>query len=171
MKDIGALLDWIPEQPFLDKDRVMVTGPSYGGYMTYAVAAAYRRSHTLRLRGRGHFKFHQLLRDHGSLRLDDRRAEYGDDRDPAMREFLTRVSPVTQASKIRTPLLIAHGRQDTRVPVGQAEEMFRAVRANGAPAWLVIYEDEGHDRFPARGPNQNFNFYTWILFVQKYLLN
>src|SRR6185436_16714610 len=41
VKDIGALLDWIETQPALDKNRVMVNGVSYGGYMTYAVAEMY----------------------------------------------------------------------------------------------------------------------------------
>ncbi len=37
VKDIGALLDWIATQPQLDPDRIMVTGGSYGGYMTWHV--------------------------------------------------------------------------------------------------------------------------------------
>ena len=87
-----------------------------------------------------------------------------------MREFLTRISPVTQASRLHSPLMIAHGLKDQRVPIGQAEEMYRAARANGAPVWLVVYDDAGHLDFPSTVPNSNFNFYTWILFVQKYLL-
>src|SRR5207237_5080030 len=41
VKDIGALLDWIRAQPDLDADRIMVTGGSYGGYMSLAVATHY----------------------------------------------------------------------------------------------------------------------------------
>ena len=48
MKDIGALLDWIAAQPGLDKTRVMVTGGSYGGYMTLAVDDALQRPLPLR---------------------------------------------------------------------------------------------------------------------------
>jgi dipeptidyl aminopeptidase/acylaminoacyl peptidase len=171
VKDIGALLDWIAAQPDLDKDRVMVTGASYGGYMTYAVAEMYPNRIRCAYAGSGISNFITYFEDTNATRLADRRVEYGDERDPRMRDFLTRISPVTQASKLRTPLLIAHGRQDSRVPVGQAEELYRAAKANGAPVWLVVYDDEGHERFPEKPANTNFHFYTWILFVQKYLIN
>ena len=41
VKDIGALLDWIAQQPDLDKDRVGVSGGSYGGFMSLAVQTTY----------------------------------------------------------------------------------------------------------------------------------
>jgi len=171
VKDIGALLDWIAAQRFLDKSRVLVTGASYGGYMTYAVAETYGDRIRCAYAASGISNFISYFETTDPARLGDRRAEYGDEREPSMREFLTRISPVTQTSKLRGPLLIAHGRQDSRVPVGQAEEMYRAGKANGAPVWLVVFDDEGHENFPVRAPNSNFHFYTWILFAQKYLLN
>ena len=51
IKDIGALLDWIAARPELDKSRVMLTGASYGGYLTLAGCHRVQRSHPLRLRG------------------------------------------------------------------------------------------------------------------------
>ena len=170
VKDIGALLDWIETQPTLDKGRVMVTGVSYGGYMTYAAAEMY----SSRLRGAiaaaGISDFNTYLATTDPTRPEDRRAEYGDERIPEMREFLTRISPVTNASRLRIPLFIVHGKNDSRVPVGQAEEMARLVRANGVPVWTTVYADEGHV-FWAKGANNNFWFYTWIQFVKEYLLN
>jgi dipeptidyl aminopeptidase/acylaminoacyl peptidase len=171
IKDIGALLDWIAQQPYLDKDRVMVTGPSYGGFMTYAVAEAYGDRIRCAYAAAGISNFISYFEDTDAGRRDNRKTEYGDPKDPAMREFLTRISPVTQVAKLKVPLMIAHGRKDERVPVGQAEEMYRAAKANGAPVWLVIYEDAGHLGFPGTVANYNFNFYTWILFAQTYLLN
>jgi len=170
VKDIGALLDWIEMQPTLDKNRVMVTGVSYGGYMTYAVAEMYGS----RLRGAhpaaGISDFITYLETTDPTRPEDRRAEYGDERIPEMREFLKRISPVTNASKLRIPLFIVHGANDTRVPPSQAEEMAQIVRANGVPVWLSVFADEGHD-FWARPANNNFWFYTWIQFLKQYLLN
>ena len=84
--------------------------------------------------------------------------------------ILSRISPLAQAAKIRVPLMIAHGRQDARVPVAQAESMFRAVVGNQVPVWLAIYEDEGHENFPRSRDHGNFNFYSWILFVETFLL-
>ena len=170
VKDIGALLDWIETQPALDKNRVMVNGVSYGGYMTYAVAEMY----SSRLRGAmaaaGISDFITYLETTDPTRPEDRREEYGDERVPEMRDFLKRISPVTNASKLRVPLFIVHGANDTRVPPAQAEEMARIVRANGVPVWLTIYGDEGH-AFWARAANNNFWFYTWITFIKQYLLN
>jgi len=171
IKDIGALLDWIAEQPYLDKDRVMVTGASYGGFMTYAVAEAYGDRIRCAYAAAGISNFISYFEDTDAGRRDNRKTEYGDPKDPAMREFLTRLSPVTQVAKLHVPLMIAHGRKDERVPVGQAEEMYRAAKANGAPVWLIIYEDAGHDRFPVTVANNNFHFYTYILFAHTYLLN
>jgi len=170
VKDIGALLDWIADQPALDKNRVMVTGVSYGGYMTYAVAEAYSGRVKAALAGAAISDFITYFKGTDPTRPEDRRAEYGDERVPEMHEFLRRISPVTNASKLRTPLMIVHGQRDARVPVGQALEMAEAARANGVPVWLSVYDDEGHNLWSS-GANNNFFFYTWIRFVQQHLLN
>jgi dipeptidyl aminopeptidase/acylaminoacyl peptidase len=172
VKDIGALLDWIARQPALDAKRVMVTGASYGGYMTYAVAAHYSERLRCAFAAAGISDFATYLENTEPGRQDDRRAEYGDERDPKMRAFLTSISPVTLAPKIKVPLMIAHGGEDVRVPVAQAEQMYRAVVASNVPAWLVIYGKDGHERFPSSSLEvNNFNFYTWIAFVEKFLVN
>ena len=170
VKDIGALLDWIETQPALDKNRVMVNGVSYGGYMTYAVAEMYSSRLRGALAAAGISDFISYLETTDPTRPEDRRAEYGDERLPEMREFLKRISPITNAAKLRIPLFIVHGANDTRVPPAQAEEMARIARANGVPVWLTIYGDEGHN-FWARPANNNFWFYTWITFIKQYLLN
>ena len=170
VKDIGALLDWIAKDASLDPSRVMVTGPSYGGYMAYAVAQHYPDRIRCAFPVAAISDFVSYLEKTEPGRQDDRRGEYGDERDPKMREFLTRISPITNAAKIKVPLMIGHGRQDARVPVEQAEAMYRAVKGNNIPVWLVIYENAGHENFPGPGPNGDFNFYTWILFVEKFLL-
>ena len=170
VKDIGALFDWIGARRDLDPARVMVTGPSYGGYMTYAVAARYPDRIRCAFAGAAISDFVTYLEKTEPGRQQDRRAEYGDERDAAMREFLASISPVTLASRIKAPLMIAHGRQDARVPVAQAETMFQAVKSGGTPAWLVIYDDAGHENFPRTQANSDFNFYTWILFAEQYLL-
>lgn len=172
VKDIGALLDWIAKDPSLDAKRVMVTGASYGGYMTYAVAARYPDRIRCAFAAAGISDFVSYLENTEPGRREDRRAEYGDERDPGMRAFLARISPVALAPHIKAPLMIAHGRQDARVPVGQAEAMHRAAVTNKIPAWLVVYEKDGHENFPSSsGEVNNFNFYTWIMFVEKFLVN
>jgi dipeptidyl aminopeptidase/acylaminoacyl peptidase len=170
VRDIGALLDWIGAQPTLDSKRVMVTGASYGGYMTYATALRYPERIRCAFAAAAISDFVSYLESTEPGRQDDRRGEYGDERDPAIRAVLTKISPLTSASMFRVPLMIAHGRQDARVPVAQAEAMARAVKANGVPLWMVLYDNEGHENFPRARDHGNFNFYTWILFVEQFLL-
>jgi dipeptidyl aminopeptidase/acylaminoacyl peptidase len=168
VKDVGALLDWIAQQPNLDKSRVMVTGASYGGYMTYAVAAKYGDRVKCAFAGAAISNFVNYLEQTEPVRLPSRRSEYGDERDPAVREFLTKISPITYASKIRVPLFIMHGGKDTRVPLAQAQEMAGAVRANNVPVWLVVFEDEGHGW--ANPTHNDFQLFSSVKFVQEYLL-
>ncbi len=170
VKDIGSLLDWIATQPSLDKNRVLVTGVSYGGYMTYAVAEMFPDRIRCAIAGNAISDFIGYFQGTDPTRPEDRRLEYGDERDPAIREFLIRISPLTQASKVKVPLLIVHGAKDTRVPVTQAEQMAGSVRDNGGTVWTTIYTDEGH-LLPSTTPNNNFMFYTWIEFAKRYLLN
>lgn len=170
VKDLGALLDWIGQQPTLDRARVMVTGASYGGYLTYAVAAMYPDRIRCAFAAAAISDFVSYLEQTEPVRLATRRAEYGDERDPATREFLTHISPVSLAGKIRVPLFIMHGGKDTRVPPAQAQAMAAAVRKNGVPVWLAVYGDEGHIAF-ANSANNDFNLFAWATFVQEYLLN
>jgi dipeptidyl aminopeptidase/acylaminoacyl peptidase len=172
VKDIGALLDWIAKEARYDDKRVMVTGASYGGYMTLAVAARFPDRIRCAFGAAAISDFVTYLETTEPGRREDRRAEYGDERDPELRKFLTSISPVTLASSIKAPLMIAHGGQDTRVPLAQAETMYRAALNNNVPAWLVIYEKDGHENLTTSSLQvNNFNFYTWILFVEKFLVN
>ncbi len=90
-KDIGALLDWIGTQPRLDACRVMVTGGSYGGHMTLRRRHALRRQDSrLAARSSASRTSSRSSNAPKSYRRDLRRAEYGDERDPKMRAFMTR---------------------------------------------------------------------------------
>ncbi|MEO7499652.1 MAG: prolyl oligopeptidase family serine peptidase, partial [Casimicrobiaceae bacterium] len=94
VKDIGALLDWIRTQPDLDDSRVIVEGGSYGGYMVLGVATLFPERIAGAIDIVGVANFVSFLENTESYRRDLRRAEYGDERNPAMRAFLTRISPV-----------------------------------------------------------------------------
>jgi len=167
VKDIGALLDWIATQPDLDPSRVVVAGGSYGGYMSLAVATTYpeRIAGTIDVVGISNFV--SFLENTESYRRDLRRAEYGDERDPAMREFLQRISPLTQASRITRPLLVVQGLNDPRVPVTEAEQIVAQVRANGSPVWYLRADNEGHGF--ARKENADYQFYATVLFLRQVL--
>ena len=169
VKDIGALLDWIATQPDLDASRVMVTGGSYGGYMSLAVATTYSDRIAASIDVVGISNFTSFLQRTETYRRDLRRVEYGDERDPAMRAFFEKISPLSKASNIRKPLFVVQGRNDPRVPYQEAEQIVEKARANNIPVWYLLADNEGHGF--ARKPNADFQFYSQILFMQRFLLN
>jgi dipeptidyl aminopeptidase/acylaminoacyl peptidase len=161
-------LDWIATQPNLDASRVMVVGGSYGGYMTLAVATHYSDRIVAALDVVGISHFVTFLNNTESYRRDLRRVEYGDERDPAMREFLDRISPLSNSAKIKVPLFVVQGKNDPRVPYTEAEQIVAKVREQGTPVWYLRAENEGHGF--ARKENQDYLFYATILFMQQTLL-
>ncbi|MBE0433630.1 S9 family peptidase [candidate division WOR-3 bacterium] len=168
VRDIGRLLDWVEEQPQLDGRRVGITGGSYGGYLALASMVRYSDRLCCGIDGWGISNFVSFLENTGEYRQDVRREEYGDERDPQMREFLRRISPLTNAHKIKKPMLVVQGLHDPRVPLSEAEQIVKAVRKNGVDVWYLLAEDEGH----GFGKKSNYNIYQQIrvLFLEKYLL-
>jgi dipeptidyl aminopeptidase/acylaminoacyl peptidase len=167
-KDIGALLDWIKQQPALDGDKIMITGGSYGGHMTYAVATYYSDKICCSLPVVGITNLVSLLEHTEAYRRDLRRVEYGDERDPKMREYLERIAPFNNSEKIRKPLFAVVGRNDPRVPWTESRQILDRMKNNGVPTWFLIANDEGHGY--AKKRNQDFQFYATIMFVRHFLL-
>ncbi len=168
VKDIGFLLDWIAARPELDARRVMVTGGSYGGYMTLAVATNYNDRIRCAVDIVGISNFNTFLKNTESYRRELRRVEYGDERDPAMAAFFDRIAPANNAGKINKPLFVVQGGNDPRVPLSEAEQMVARVKQNGSPVWYLMAKDEGHGF--AKKPNVDFQFYATVTFVRKYLI-
>ncbi len=168
VRDIGALLDWIAEQPDLDADRVMVTGGSYGGYMTLAVATNYNDRIRCALDVVGISNFATFLKNTEDYRRDLRRVEYGDERDPEIAEFFEKIAPLNNAGKITKPLFVVQGANDPRVPMSEAEQMVSIVKSNGTPVWYLMARDEGHGF--RKKANADFQFYATIMFVKAFLL-
>jgi dipeptidyl aminopeptidase/acylaminoacyl peptidase len=168
VKDIKALLDWIPSRPDLDAGRVMVQGGSYGGYMSLAVASLYAEQIAGAIDIVGISNFVTFLERTESYRRDLRRAEYGDERDPDMRRFLESISPLNRADRILKPLFVVQGKNDPRVPVTEAEQMVANLKGRGTPVWYMVAADEGHGF--AKKANADYQFFATIEFIRKYLL-
>ncbi|HMC88801.1 MAG TPA: prolyl oligopeptidase family serine peptidase, partial [Gemmataceae bacterium] len=167
-KDINAPLDCIATRPDLDPERVMVMGGSYGGHMTLAVATFYSDRIRCAVDIVGISNLVTFLENTSGYRRDLRRVEYGDERDPKMREFLTRIAPLTNVDKIRKPLFVIQGANDPRVPRSEAEQIVKALTEKGTPVWYLLAKDEGHGFRKKR--NADFQFYATVLFMQEYLL-
>jgi len=167
-QDIGALLDWIKTRPDLDGDRIMVTGGSYGGHMTLAVATYYPEKIHCAVEVVGMSNLVTFLEHTEAYRRDLRRVEYGDERDPKMREFMERTAPLNNVQKIAHPLMIVAGKNDPRVPYTEGEQMVAALKQKGVPVWWLMAKDEGHGF--AKKKNADFQFYATVRFVEEYLL-
>ncbi len=168
VKDIGALLDWVADQPELDSNRVAVFGGSYGGYMVLASAVHY--SHRLKAAVDivGISNFVTFLKNTKSYRRDLRRVEYGDERDQAMRAHLEKISPLNNVDKIGIPMLVVQGQNDPRVPVSEAEQIVKALKARGLPVWYMNALNEGHGY--RKKENRDVYQQVVVMFLRKYLL-
>jgi len=167
-KDIGALLDWIGKNPALDAGKIMITGGSYGGYMTWAVAYEYNDKICCSLPIVGPSNLVTLLEHTEAYRRDLRRVEYGDERDPKMREYLERTAPLNNSEKIRKPVFAVVGKNDPRVPWTESQQMLDKLKSNGNTTWFLMANDEGHGY--AKKRNQDYLFYSTIMFVRQFLL-
>jgi len=167
VKDIGALLDWIATQPDLDANRVAVYGGSYGGYMVLASAVHYSDRLKAAVDIVGISNFVTFLENTQDYRRDLRRAEYGDERDPAMRAHLENISPLNNVDKISVPLFIVQGQNDPRVPVTEAEQMVAALREYGHTVWYMNALNEGHGY--RKKDNRDTYQQAMILFFQEHL--
>ena len=142
-KDIGALLDWIKTQPYLDAEKVLVQGSSYGGYLALSAAANYNDRISAALSYLGPTSLILQL-ENDRLPPDEMREEYGDERDPKMRAFLEKIAPLNNCDKIKKPVFIIQGKNDRRVPYKGAEQMVEALKKQGTPVWYLLAVDEGH---------------------------
>jgi dipeptidyl aminopeptidase/acylaminoacyl peptidase len=167
-KDIAALLDWIKAQPDLDGERIMVTGGSYGGHMTLAVAAHYSDKIRCAVDVVGMSNLVTFLENTEDYRRDLRRAEYGDERDPEMREFMEKIAAMNNLDKLNKPLFVIQGKNDPRVPASESEQIVAALKKRGVPVWYLLATDEGHGF--AKKKNQDFQFYATVMFIKNYLL-
>jgi dipeptidyl aminopeptidase/acylaminoacyl peptidase len=168
VKDIGALLDWIAKQPELDASRVAVYGGSYGGYMVLASMVHYNDRIRCGIDVVGISNFVTFLQNTEDYRKDLRRVEYGDERDPKMKEFLLSISPANRTDKITKPLFIIQGLNDPRVPASESEQMKAKMQSKGGNIWYMLAKDEGHG---FRKKN-NVDYMQWaiVMFLQENLL-
>lgn len=137
--DVLAATDHIVEMGFVDRDRMAITGGSYGGYLTawlatqsdeFACAIA-----------------HAAVTNQGSMWATDWTFGLPRARGAAVWEDPDKVakwSPSHHYAGYVTPTLVIHGELDYRVPIGQGLELYGVLKAKGVPARLVYYPDENH---------------------------
>jgi dipeptidyl aminopeptidase/acylaminoacyl peptidase len=142
VQDLARGAFWLRESGKVDPKRLAIYGGSYGGFMVLATLTNYPELFAAAVDVVGIANFVTFLEHTGPYRRAAREAEYGSlERD---REFLQSISPIHQVDRIRTPLMVIHGANDPRVPVGEAEQIVAALRDRSVPVEYLRYEDEGH---------------------------
>jgi dipeptidyl aminopeptidase/acylaminoacyl peptidase len=165
LADIGATLDFVAGQPDLDPAHVAAWGGAYGGYLTLATAAFFPERVRAAVDVVGISSIPSFLQNTSEYRRDLRRAEYGDERVPEVREVQERISPLARASAIQAALFVQQGRNDPRVPQSEAEQIVKAVRGKGQEVWYLLALDEGHGF--ARKENRDFASLATVLFLER----
>lgn len=140
--DIKAGVEWLHDQRAVDPDRIVAYGGSYGGFMVLASLTEYPDLWAAGVDIVGIASFVTFLENTGDWRRSLREAEYGSLEDD--REFLEEISPINNIERIDSPLLVLHGENDPRVPVGEAEQIAERAAAQGVSVEKLIFPDEGH---------------------------
>jgi dipeptidyl aminopeptidase/acylaminoacyl peptidase len=142
VKDLAHAVHWLRDEKKADPKRIAIYGGSYGGFMVLAGVTNYPDLYAAGIDVVGIANFVTFLENTGAYRRAHREAEYGNLREH--KEFLEQISPIHHVDKIKCPMLVIHGANDPRVPVGEAEQIVAALKKRGIPVEYLRYEDEGH---------------------------
>ncbi len=157
----------IKRNPWIDRDRLGVTGGSYGGYMTNWITTQtdiFRAAVTLR-------SISNFISDDGT-----RDAAYGHEKDFGGDIFQNydaywKYSPLHYASKVKTPTLVLHSDNDYRVPIEQGEQWFRALQHFGVVSELVMFPRENHNLTRTGEPKHLVESINWQVYWFDRFLN
>jgi dipeptidyl aminopeptidase/acylaminoacyl peptidase len=162
--DVEAATDYLLKQGYIDADRMVATGGSYGGMMV-----AWMNGRNGANRGGDRYKAyvcHAGCFDWVSLLAEDvsyyfpheLKATYWDD--PAK---VAAQNPITAAKHMNTPTLVMHGALDYRVPDNQGMAYYNTLKVRGVPAKLVLFPDENHWILKPQNSRLWYReFFAWI---------
>jgi len=165
VRDLRDLVRALESEGRAHPGRIGIFGGSYGGFMVLAAITTYPKMFGAAAEYFGIANFVTFLEKTGPWRRKVREPEYGSlEQD---REFLEAISPIHHVDRIVTPLLVAHGANDVRVPLVEAEQIVEALRRRDVPVEFVRYDNEGHGFL--RRENQVDSFGRTFEFFERYL--
>ena len=168
--DVLAALDDAALAPWVDKDRLFVTGGSYGGYLTAWIIANDQRFKAA-VAQRGVYDLNTFFGEGNAWRLFEW-AMGGPPWDARLQSVIRRNNPFSYVNRIRTPLLILHASQDLRTGVSQSEMMYRALKELDKPVEYVRYPNAGHDLSRTGDPHQRMDRLNRIVeFFERFVAN
>ena len=161
-QDIMATADYVATLSYVDKDRMVAAGASYGGYMIDWIL--------------GHTDRFRALVTHAGVY--DLRSEAGPTEELWFPKWefqgfpwenpdaYQKWSPSTYVKHFKTPTLVTHGEIDYRVPIGQGQELFTALQQMKVPSKLIQFPDEGH--WILKPQNSEFWYRSVIEWLNRY---
>lgn len=156
--DIEAATDFMLRQRYIDRERLVASGGSYGGYMV-----AYMNGHTDRYQT---YVCHAGCYDWVSMMATDGYMFFTKELGAFPWDNPKRVlhqSPHHYAKRFKTPTLVIHGELDYRVPATQALQYYNTLKARDIPARLVYFPDENHWILKPQNSRLWFReFFAWI---------
>jgi dipeptidyl aminopeptidase/acylaminoacyl peptidase len=142
VRDGAFGVEWLRKSGVVDPRKIVAYGGSYGGYMVLAALTLHPELWAAGCDFVGIANFVTFLEKTSPYRRRHRASEYGSLEED--REFLETISPIHKVDRIACPLVVVHGANDPRVPIGEAEQIVEALRARGMAVEFLRYEDEGH---------------------------
>ena len=140
--DLAYGARWLGAQPGIAEKRIAVYGGSYGGFMVLSALTTYPELFAAGVDIVGISNFVTFLENTSGYRRAHREAEYGTLKED--RAFLEDISPLSHLDKLEAPLMVIHGANDPRVPLGEAEQLVGALGARGVETEFLVFDDEGH---------------------------
>ena len=142
IKDLKDCVDYLVANRLADPARVGITGGSYGGYMTMVGVTFYPDLFAAGVDLFGMVNFFTFFEHTEPWMAAISTTEYGD---PKTQEQLLRdLSPLGKLDRIKTPLMVQHGANDTNVPVVEADQIVENLKRRGVPVEYILFPDEGH---------------------------
>jgi dipeptidyl aminopeptidase/acylaminoacyl peptidase len=153
--DIIAATELASAEPWVDKDRLVLSGGSYGGYLVAWIVGHDKRFKAA-IAQRGIYDLATFFGEGSAWRL----VPYhfgGYPWQPSIRRLLDAQSPLSHAEHIVTPLLIEHGDNDRRTGTAQSEMLFRALKVLNRPVEYVRYPNANHELSRSGDPAQRID--------------
>jgi dipeptidyl aminopeptidase/acylaminoacyl peptidase len=142
VRDIKASTDHLVRIGVADPKRMGIMGGSYGGYMVMAGVTEWPDLFAAGANLFGIVNFETFFKETQPWMAAISKVEYGDPvKEAAM---LRKLSPIHRMDRIRTPLIVLHGANDTNVPVVEAEQVVNNLKQRNVPVEYVLFPDEGH---------------------------
>jgi dipeptidyl aminopeptidase/acylaminoacyl peptidase len=159
--DTEAATDFMLRQGYIDRQRLVASGGSYGGYMV-----AYMNGHTDRYKA---YVCHAGCYDWVSMMATDGYSFFAKELGAFHWDNPARVmkqSPHHYARRLKTPTLIVHGELDYRVPATQALQYYNTLHAKNVPARLVYFPDENH--WILKPQNSRLWYHEFFGWIKRY---